>query len=83
MAFSRGKLEYYHNIGMMPDWIYYQQNGDDIQLNYMRQKDSFYKKLLEQKNEQKLEKELEKQLEEKLDKALEKALEDLLKDFNK
>ncbi len=51
MALSRGELEYYHNIGMMPDWIYYQQNGDDIQLNYMRQKDSFYKKFLERKNE--------------------------------
>lgn len=83
MAFSRGELEYLHSIGRVPDWVYYQTNGDDPHWNYMRQKEDIRKKYLEQQNEQMLEKELEKEIEKKLDKALEKALEKLLEDFNK
>ena len=83
MAFSRGELEYLHSIGRVPDWVYYQTNGDDPHQNYIRQKEAIRKKYLEQQNEQMLEKELEKEIEKKLDKALEKALEKLLEDFNK
>lgn len=83
MAFSRGELEHLHSIGKVPDWVYYQTNGDDTHWNYMRQKEAIRKKYLEQQNEQMLEKELEKQIEKELDKALEKALEKLLEDFNK
>ena len=83
MAFSRGELEYLHSIGRVPDWVYYQTNGDDPHWNYMRQKEAIRKKYLERENEQKLEKEIERQVEEKLEKALEKALEKLLEDFNK
>lgn len=83
MAFSRGELEYLHSIGRVPDWVYYQTNGDDPHLNYMRQHEAIRKKYLERQNEQRLEKELEKEIEKKLDKALEKALEKLLEDFDK
>lgn len=83
MAFSREELEYLHSIGRVPDWVYYQTNGDDPHLNYMRQHEAIRKKYLERQNEQRLERELEKEIEEKLDKALEKALEKLLEDFNK
>ena len=83
MAFSRGELEYLHSIGRVPDWVYYQTNGDDPNWNYMRQKEAIRKKYLEQQKEQMLEKQLEKEIEKKLDKALEKALEKLLEDFNK
>ena len=83
MAFSRGELEYLHSIGRVPDWVYYQTNGDDPHLNYMRQHEAIRKKYLERQNDQRLEKELEKEIEKKLDKALEKALEKLLVDFNK
>ena len=83
MEFSRGELEYLHSIGRVPDWVYYQTNGDDPHWNYMRQKEAIRKKYLGQQKEQMLEKELEKELEKNLDKALEKALEKLLEDFNK
>ena len=83
MAFSRGELEYLHSIGRVPDWVYYQTNGDDPHWNYMRQKEAIRKKYLGLQKEQMLEKELEKEIEKKLDKALEKALEKLLEDFNK
>lgn len=83
MAFSRDELEYLHSIGRVPDWVYYQTNGDDPHWNYMRQKEAIRKKYLGQQKEQMLEKELEKEIEKKLDKALEKALEKLLEDFNK
>ena len=83
MAFSRGELEYLHSIGRVPDWVYYQTNGDDPHLNYMRQHEAIRKRLREQQNEQKLEKEFEKEIEKKLEKAVEKALEKLLEDFNK
>ena len=83
MAFSRGELEYLHSIGRVPDWVYYQTNGDDPHLNYMRQNEAIRKKYLERENEQRLERELEKQIETKLEKALEKALEKLLVEYNK
>lgn len=24
MPFSKDEIEYYHNVGLMPDWAYYQ-----------------------------------------------------------
>jgi hypothetical protein len=36
MAFSRGELEYLHSIRKVPDWAYYQQNGDGALWNYLR-----------------------------------------------
>ena len=79
MAFSRGELEYLHSIGRVPDWVYYQTNGDDPHWNYMRQKETIRKKYLERQNEQMLEKEIEKKLEKEVEKALEKLLEDINK----
>ena len=51
MAFSRGELEYLHSIGRVPDWVYYQTNGDDPHLNYMRQHEAIRMRLQEQQNE--------------------------------
>ena len=83
MALSRGELEYLHSIGRVPDWVYYQTNGDDPHWNYMRQKEAIRKKYLERESEQRMERELEKQIEAKLEKPLEKALDELLKAFIK
>ena len=83
MAFSRGELEYLHSIGRVPDWVYYQTNGDDPHWNYIKQHDAIRKRLQEQQNEKMLEKEFEKEIEKKLEKTVEKALEKLLEDFNK
>lgn len=29
MGFSQEQIEYYHNKGQMPDWIYYQLSDKD------------------------------------------------------
>ena len=36
--FSKEQVEYLHNTGKMPDWAYYQQNGNGITENYREQK---------------------------------------------
>lgn len=33
MAYTQEQIEYLHNIGKMPDWIYYQQNNKSPQQN--------------------------------------------------
>ena len=38
MALSKEKIEYLHDTGKMPDWIYYQQNGKSASENYREQK---------------------------------------------
>ena len=43
---TKEEIEYYHNSGLMPDWIYYQVNGKTAEENYRdilmkRNKDSF------------------------------------------
>ena len=69
MAFSKEQIEYLHNTGKMPDWVYYQQNGASAQENYNRQK-------LEQR--QRMTQQLqEKELEEIIMKKVETILEDL------
>ena len=69
MAFSKEQIEYLHNTGKMPDWVYYQQNGASAQENYNRQK-------LEQR--QRMTQQLqEKELEEIIMKKIETILEDL------
>ena len=32
------ETEMYHNMGLMPDWAYYQQNGKGAMDNYISQK---------------------------------------------
>ena len=38
MALTLEQIEYLHDIGKMPDWAYYQQNGKTAQQNYAEQK---------------------------------------------
>ena len=86
MAYTLEEIEYLHDTGKMPDWIYYQMNGKTLQENYnsiVRKREvEFYKKLKEQER-QKQQKELEAEIEKQAEKAIEKALEELLKDFGK
>ena len=86
MAYTLEEIEYLHDTGKMPDWIYYQMNGKTLQENYnsiVRKREAeFYKKLKEQER-QKQQKELEAEIEKQAEKAIEKALEELLKDFGK
>ena len=79
MAFSRGELEYLHSIGKVPDWVYYQSNGDDPQWNYLRQKEEIRKRFYARERGLQQEKQIEKQIEDGVRKALEK----LFADFRK
>jgi len=47
MAFTKEQIEYYHDIGLMPDWAYYQQNGASAQENFDRQRAKFKKQMLD------------------------------------
>lgn len=82
MAFSQEQIEYYHNKGQMPDWIYYQLNDKDPQTKWNEQHQKMYDQLREQEEERRHQKELEKMVEKKLDEAVEKALNDILKNLS-
>lgn len=88
MAYSKEMIEYLHDTGKMPDWIYYQQNGKSLQENYTAQKLKQQKqieKLLNDRRrreeEARAEKELEAEIEKKVSETVENALEELLKEF--
>lgn len=89
MVFSKEMLEYLHDSGQMPDWIYYQQNGKSIEENYrdiMNKRQRKYRQDLELqeykcRRDKEIDKKLEEQLENKLEKMLDNILDDLLKDF--
>ena len=73
MAFSKEQIEYLHNTGKMPDWVYYQQNGASAQENYNRQKLQQRQIMTQQLQE--------KELEEIIMKKVEIILEDLFSDI--
>lgn len=88
MAYSKEIIEYLHDTGKMPDWIYYQQNGKSIQENYTAQKLKQQKQIEElldnrrrREEEARAEKELEAEIEKKVSDTVENALEELLKQF--
>lgn len=41
MAYTLEQIEYLHDRGLMPDWVYYQQNGKSAQENYNAQRKKF------------------------------------------
>lgn len=88
MAYSKEMIEWLHDTGKMPDWIYYQQNGKSLQENYTAQKLKQQKQTEELLNdrrrreeEARAEKELEAEIEKKVSETVENVLEELLKDF--
>lgn len=90
MAYTLEQIEYLHDTGKMPDWIYYQMNGKSLQENYdtiRRKRDKEALEYLQERNrkqqQEKEQRELEAEIEKKAEKAIEKALDELLKDFGK
>ncbi len=69
---TKEEIEYYHNSGLMPDWVYYQVNGKTAQENYI---DIVAKR----DNERELEESITKQIEE----AIDMHFDDILKELNK
>ena len=57
MAYTLEEIEYLHDTGKMPDWIYYQQNGKSATENYTRIKNEMRRKWREKLLMQRAEKE--------------------------
>lgn len=94
MAYSLEQIEYLHDTGKMPDWIYYQMNGKSAEENYRLQKMKIRKEIEQREQERRRheeerrrkkeeEKALEAEIEKKAEAAISKALDELLKDFLK
>lgn len=75
---DKAMIEYYHNTGQMPDWVYYQVNGKSFEENYNEICKKRHKELETYFNA----KHIEKQIEKELEKTIDKALDDVLKKFN-
>lgn len=69
---TKEEIEYYHNSGLMPDWVYYQVNGNTAQENYIDI-------VAQRDNERELEESITKQIEETIDRHFD----DVLKELNK
>lgn len=87
MAYTLEKIEYLHDIGAMPDWAYYQQNGKTAEENFRIQQQKRQvetrRRMEEERRRKEFEKELEAETEKKAAATIEKVLDELLKDFNK
>lgn len=84
MAFTQAELEYYHNKGQMPDWIYYQLSDKPAWMKLEEQHRRMYENIKareEAKKAREAEKQLDKDIQDKVENTLEKALGELLKDF--
>lgn len=84
MAFTQAELEYYHNKGQMPDWIYYQLSDKPAWMKLEEQHRRMYENIKareEAKKAREAEKQLDKDIQDKVETTLEKALDDLLKGF--
>ena len=75
---TQEEIEYYHNIGKMPDWVYYQINGKSPQQNYVEQR----KKILDRIDINKSTKVLENQLEDCITANLEELLSKIIQNIN-
>ena len=67
---TKEEIEYYHNSGLMPDWIYYQVNGKTAEENYI---DILMKRNIEYRDlivDKELENSISKRLEETIDNCL-------------
>ena len=82
MNVDKKMVEYYHDNGQMPDWIYYQLNDKSAEENYIEQHKKIRERILKRYYDNQEESRVEKEIETKLEITLEKALEELLKEFN-
>lgn len=65
MAFTPEEADYYHDRGMMPDWIWVQQNGRSPEWNMEYQRKKMYRQIEEReaaKRREEAKKEIERQI---------------------
>ena len=74
---TKEEIEYYHNSGLMPDWIYYQVNGKTAEENYrdiLMKRNKEYRDLIVDRE---LEDTISKRLEETIDNCLDNIISNL------
>lgn len=72
--FLKEQIEFLHNTGKMPDWVYYQQNRNGITENYREQKAKIYREIRQDTVQKLQETEIEKYIEEDISNIIQKAL---------
>ena len=81
MAFSQEHIEYYHNKGQMPDWIYYQLSDKPAWMKLEEQKKKFLDYLESRQREQQDAKQMEKSLEAALEKVVNREFSRIFENF--
>lgn len=84
MAFTQAEIEYYHNNGQMPDWIYYQLSDKPAWMKWEEQHRRMYENLKareEAQAQREAEKKLEKDIQDKTEEAVEKSLSRIFENF--
>ena len=79
--FSKEQVEYLHNTGKMPDWAYYQQNGNDITKNYREQKAKIDQRIIQDIERKQYGKEAEKNIQESIEEIIQKSMIEILKNI--
>lgn len=79
--FSKEQVEYLHNTGKMPDWAYYQQNGNGITENYREQKVKIDQRIIQDIERKQYGKETEKNIQESIEEIIQKSMIEILKNI--
>ena len=62
MKLTQDQIDYLHSSGLMPDWIWVQQNGRSPDWNYQYQRDKFLNEREAAKQREKAKKEMQQQI---------------------
>lgn len=79
--FSKEQVEYLHNTGKMPDWAYYQQNGNGITENYREQKAKIDQRIIQDIERKQYGKETGKNIQESIEEIIQKSMIEILKNI--
>lgn len=76
---TKEEIEYYHNSGLMPDWIYYQVNGKTAEENYRdisMKRNKEYRDLI-------IDRELEDSISKRLEETIDNCIDDIISKIGK
>ena len=76
---TKEEIEYYHNSGLMPDWIYYQVNGKTAEENYI---DILMKRNIEYRDLI-VDRELENSISKRLEGTIDNCIDDIISKIGK
>lgn len=79
--FLKEQIEFLHNTGKMPDWVYYQQNRNGITENYREQKTKIHQKTKQERKGNQQEKELEDYIQKDIEEIVQKSINEVLQNI--